>query len=62
MNPKWARPHCGLGAAYEQKQMTQEAAAEYSRALTMDSNGYSLTSDERKSIQQKHKRLQIAKP
>lgn len=61
-NPKWARPHCGLGAAYEQKQMTQEAAAEYLRALTIDSNGYSLTSDERKSIQQKLKRLQIGKP
>jgi serine/threonine protein kinase/tetratricopeptide (TPR) repeat protein len=62
MNPKWARPHCGLGAMYEQKQMTQEAAAEYSRALTIDSSGYSLTSDERTSIQQKLKRLQIGKP
>lgn len=62
MNPKWARPHCGLGAVYEQKQMTQEAAAEYLSALTIDSIGYSLTSNERSSIQHKLNRLQIGKP
>jgi serine/threonine protein kinase/Flp pilus assembly protein TadD len=61
LNPKWAHPHCGLGTAYEQKEMIKEATAEYLRALTIDSNGYSLTSDERTSIQKKLKRLQIGK-
>jgi serine/threonine-protein kinase len=57
VNPNWGRPHCGLGAVYEQKRMVHEALAEYAKALSVGSNGYSLTSNETSSIQQKIRRL-----
>lgn len=58
VNPNWPQPHWKLASLYEEKQMKVEAIAEYQKALNIDADGISLTTNERKSIKQALNRLQ----
>ena len=49
-NPNWARPHYWLGSIYQQRGRKAEAISHYQTALSLDTNGYSITNDERNQI------------
>jgi tetratricopeptide (TPR) repeat protein len=57
-NPNWARPHYWLGQIYQQRNWKPQAIEEYQKALNLDSNNYSITSDEQVNIQKRIAQLQ----
>jgi tetratricopeptide (TPR) repeat protein len=57
-NPNWARPHYWLGQIYQQRNWKPQAIEEYQKALNLDTNNYSITSDEQVQIQKRIAQLQ----
>jgi tetratricopeptide (TPR) repeat protein len=57
-NPNWARPHFWLGSIYQQRGMKSEAISQFQTALSLDTNGNSITFDERSQIEKRIAQLQ----